>query len=180
MLLKKQLLILYVLLLSTLFSTAQIEGNYASVKNFKEFGFGAFLNFSLPVTDANYLTLECGFQYYKNQQEDLAQVPIVLGYRYTLNQTGTGFYVEPNAGYIVGSSSIQKKFDPNSTDSYNDPYEKVSGPAAGLSMGYLFGWGGSLQFNVALRYEHTFSSAAVNVVGLRISHAITFGRRNAD
>ena len=170
--LKKQVFLLCLLLSRYFFANAQIEVNHVAMKDFKKNGFGGFLNFSFPVSDANYLTLEGGLQYYKDEyDEELVLVPVLAGYRYTLNQSGSGLYVEPNAGYMFGSSTIQ----PAST--YSDDYAKVSGPTAGLSVGYLFGED-RLQFNVALRYEHSFGSFATNTIGLRIAHSFTFRRRD--
>jgi len=171
--LKKQVFLLCLLLSGYLFSSAQIEVNHVAMKDFKKNGFGAFLNFSFPVSDANYLTLEGGLQYYKDDyDEELALVPVLAGYRYTLNQSGTGLYVEPNAGYMFGSTTIQP-----ANNTYSDDYIKVAGPTAGLNVGYLFEPGG-IQFNVALRYEHSFGPYATNTVGLRIAHSFSFRRRD--
>lgn len=174
MFLKKQIFILCFLLTCSIFVNAQIEVAHVSLKNFKATGFGGFLNFSLPVSEANYLTVEGGLQYFKNKkEEDLALAPVLLGYRYTLNQSGTGFYVEPNAGYCFGASGIPKYNDETGTGGY----EKVAGPMAGVGVGYLLEPGEKLQFNVGLRYERTFAEAGANVFSFRISHAFTFGRR---
>ena len=181
MFLKKQIFLFCMLLCSYLFSDAQIEVNHVSLKGFKETGFGAFLNFSAPVSDANYVTLEGGLQYYMDDyQQDLGLIPVLAGYRHTLNGSGTGLYVEPNAGYMFGSSSIEE-YDANGNavqDGYDVAKEKVAGPTAGINVGYLFEPGGRIQFNVALRYEHSFGPYATNTFGLRIAHAFTFGRRN--
>jgi hypothetical protein len=178
---KKQLLILNFILLSSLFCTVQIEAAHASVKDFKATGFGGFLNFSIPVSEANYATLEGGLQYFKNQyDEELALVPVLLGYRYTLNQSGSGLYVEPNAGYCFGESTIGKYDESGSLlpgDDGDWAKEKVAGPMAGVGVGYLFEPGGKAQFNIGLRYEHTFGNASVNVFALRISHAFSFRNR---
>lgn len=136
----------------------------------------------MPVSDANYVTLEGGLQYYVGEyDEDLGLVPVLAGYRYTLNQSGTGSYVEPNAGYTFGSSSIEK-YDENGNavqDGYNPAYEKVAGPSAGMDVGYLFEPGGRIQFNLALRYEHSFGPCPTNTFGFRIAHAFTFRRRDS-
>lgn len=182
MLLKKQLFILYFLLLACISSNAQIEVTHITVKNFKATGFGGFLNFSLPVSEANYITIEGGLQYFKNKyEEDLAFIPVFLGYRYTLNQSGTGFYVEPNAGYSFGASTIGKynEFDSPIPDGNGGwAYEKVAGPTAGMGFGYLFEYSGRTQINLGLRYEHSFGNTGTNVFAFRISHAFTFGRRD--
>ena len=169
------------LLLMTFNANAQIEVARVSLKNFKAFGLAGFLNFSLPLSDADYLTIEGGLQYFKDKNDDdLMLVPALLGYRYTINRTGTGFFLEPNAGYCFGGSSIQKYNAVGSPIAESDgtlAVEKVAGPVAGLGIGYLFAPSGNIQFNVAIRYQRTFGEAATNVVAFRISHAFTFGRK---
>lgn len=168
MLLRKRSFILYFLLLSVNLCLAQIEVARVSVKNFKAIGFGGFLNFSFPVSDANYATIEGGVQYFSKDEEYLALIPVLAGYRYTLDQSGSGIYAEPNVGYNFGFSTIRD-------DGYDEL--KVAGPAAGMTVGYLFEPGGSIQFNVGLRYEHIFANAQTNAYSIRISHAFTLGKR---
>ena len=171
----------YFLLLCSFVSTAQLEVARISVKDFKAVGFGSFLNFSLPVSESNFMTIEGGIQYFKNKdEEEVALVPVLLGYRYTLNHSGTGFYVEPNAGYCFGASTvgIYNEFgSPISGSDGNWAYEKVAGPMTGIGIGYLFERSGKIQFNIGLRYERTFANAGANIFAFRISHAFTFGRR---
>jgi hypothetical protein len=181
MFLKKQFFFLYFLLLCGTICHAQIEVARVSLKDFKAIGFGGFLNFSLPVSEANFVTLEGGLQYFKNKyDEDLALVPVLLGYRYTLNQSGTGLYIEPNAGYTFGASTIQvydEVGSPMGDNNGNYLYHKIAGPTAGIGIGYLLEAGRRTQFNLGLRYEHGFGQTATNVFALRFSHAFTFGRR---
>ncbi len=176
------MLLLCLLLSGYLFSNAQMEVNHVSLKGFKKNGFGAFLNFSTPVSEANYVTLEGGLQYYINEyDEGLGLIPVLAGYRHTLNGGGAGLYVEPNAGYMFGSSSIEE-YDPNGNPVQNGndvAHIKVAGPAAGVSVGYLFDPAG-IQFNLSLRYEHSFGPYPVNTFGFRIAHSFTFGRRKSD
>ena len=161
-------------------SHAQIEGAYVKVKDFKAFGFGGFLNFSFPVSEANYLTVEGGFKYFHSDPEEMGIFPVLLGYRYTLDQSGTGLYLEPYAGYTFGGTTI------GVYDEYNSPvgdgngnwlYEEVKGPSAGLGLGYLFQPGNKVQFNLSLRYDHGFGNAATNMIALRLTHTFGFGRR---
>lgn len=178
MLLKKQLLILSLLLFSFNLCNAQIEVARASAKDFNAIGFGGVLNFSLPVSEAaNYITIEGGFQYFKNQDdEDLGLIPVLIGYRYTLNQTGEGLYIEPDAGYTFGASTIGT-YDSNG--GWLGGEQKVAGPTAGIGTGYLFQLG-NIPFNVGLRYQHNFGNYATNVLALRILHSFRFGKRNND
>lgn len=165
-----------VLIVCAFICKAQIEVDHLSMKNFQSTGFGGFLNFSIPVSDANYATAEFGVQYFKNKyDEEVGLIPVLAGYRYTLNQSGTGLYLEPNAGYCFGSSTVQ---DYNEINGISDGTEEVKGPMAGMSIGYLFEFTGKLQVNLALKYEHGFSKTPTNVFAFRISHAFTFGRRD--
>jgi hypothetical protein len=178
MLLKKQFFVFYFLLFSFNLCNAQIEVARATAKGFNAIGFGAFLNFSIPVSEAtNYVTLEGGFQYFKDKNDDdLALIPVLIGYRYTLNQTGTGFYIEPDAGYTFGASTIPAR-DSNGDIMVDE--QKVAGPTAGIGTGYLFVTG-NISFNVGLRYQHNFGNLSTNVLSFRISHSFSFGRKNND
>ena len=177
MLFKKQFSVLYFQLFSFNFCNAQIELAHASTKGFSAIGFGGFLNFSLPVSEANYVTFEGGFQYFKNQyDEDLALIPVLIGYRYTSNQTGSGLYVEPNAGYSFGASSIGN-YDENG--GYEGTDKKVAGPSAGIGVGYLIDLG-NIPFNFSFRYEHNFGNAATNIFSFRIAHSFGSRRRHED
>ena len=108
--------------------------------------------------------------------EDLVLIPVLLGYRYTLNQTGTGFYVEPNAGYSFGASSIEIATE---SGGFTGKIARVAGPTAGLGFGYLIDIG-RIPFNFGLRYEHNFASTSTNVFAFRISHSFSFRKRESD
>jgi hypothetical protein len=176
----KKALIIVTLLTFQLLANAQIEVAHVSSKIFKETGFGAFLNFSFPVSSANYITAEAGLQYFKNwDEEDMAVVPILVGYRYTINHSGAGFYIEPNAGYNFGSTTIvvYENSSPVANDDGSYKKYEIKGLAAGVTAGYLFKPSGSIQFNLGLRYERTFGSLATNLFSFRISHAFSFGKK---
>lgn len=174
MLFKKQILFFCFLLFCFQFCNAQIEVDYANSKNFNAIGFGGFLNFSFPSSEADYVTIEGGFQYFKNKDdEDLGLIPVLLGYRYTLDRTGSGFYIEPDAGYTFGSSTIGK-YDSNG--GWTGENEKVAGPSAGVGFGYLIN--SSISFNLGLRFQHNFGNYSTNVFGFRISHSFGFRRRD--
>ena len=179
MLLKKHFFILGIFLLSSVFCAAQIEVVYARAKDFSGVGFGAFLNFGIPVTEGNALTLEGGLQYVGQIGDGLITLPVLVGYRFTFDQTGTGFYVEPHGGYNFGVSDIAK-YTENGAPVYENGeqvYWKIKGPMVGLGLGYLFEPSGRIQFNVALRYEFILGEAKTQTFGFRISHAFSFGKR---
>ena len=171
-------------LISSSICRAQVEIAHVNVKGFSSTGFGVFLNFSQPISQASTLTLEGGLQYFVNRfSEDLGLIPVVLGYRYTLGGNETGIYVEPAAGYNLGSSTIAK-FNTNRSPvvdaNGNQVYEKVSGPVAGLGVGYLLPPVGRFQFNVGLHYKYTFADARSNVLALRVAHSFSFSRRDSE
>ena len=84
--------------------SAQLQISKLVGKNSSDYklGFGGFLKFSYPISEAADVTLEAGaniFQSKDDPEYGLAVLPIKAGYRYTINQSGTGFYVEPQVGY---------------------------------------------------------------------------------
>lgn len=157
-------------------SHAQIEVDHLFTKGFSATGFGGFLNFAVQTSDADFVTTEIGLGYFSSNDNNIALAPLLVGYRYTLDRTGLGFYVEPNAGYSFGATDIQL------VDNLGDFRDaNVAGPAAGAAFGYLFPLTSGIQFNLSLRYEHIFGSdLAPNTISLRIAHAITFGRRESS
>ena len=178
----RKLVLLCLSLMFCTFLNAQIEVAHLKSKDFSSTGFGAFLNFSIPVSEGNAVTAEAGFYNFKSKDDDhIALVPFLLGFRYTLDGTGTGFYVEPHAGYTIGGSDIQK-YNEVGTPIYDEngsPVEqKVKGVNAGISGGYIIP--GSFSLNIALRYQHVFVSKdpTLNIFALRLSYPFSFGRRD--
>jgi hypothetical protein len=171
------------LLISCFFVTqsiAQIEVDYVKLKDFSAVGFGGFLNFAIPVGESDFATVEGGVQFFTNKYtEELYLLPVIAGYRYTLDRSGYGFYAEPNAGYTFGGSTIMVYDEQGSPLSDGDDwlYRKPAGPTAGIAFGYLFDPGGKIQLNLALRYQRGFGTDGTNVFSFRVSHAITFGRK---
>jgi hypothetical protein len=110
-------------------------------------------------------------------------VPFLLDYRHTFNGNADGFYTDPFLGYTIGGTDIQKT---DSTgyrvyDSNGQKFDqKVGGLTTGLAGGYIFP--GRFAFNIALRYEPIFVSGDphVNIISLRLSHTLSFGRSRED
>ncbi len=83
---------------------AQIAIMKSVGKNSKDFGFGygGSLKFGFPVSEAADLSLEAGaniFSEKDNSGNGYCVIPLKVGYRYTIDGTGTGLYVEPQLGY---------------------------------------------------------------------------------
>jgi hypothetical protein len=170
--LHRKLPIICLLIIFSSTAIAQLQFDYLSFKGFSAIGFGGFFNFSVPVSDANYVTGEAGLDVFSHNDEHVALAPCLIGYRYTIDGSGSGWYLEPNAGYTFAGTDIQVQ-DQNGY--YSD--QQVQGIATGLGLGYLFEPSGRIQFNVGIRYEHIFGNAGSNMFSLRISHAFIFGRR---
>jgi hypothetical protein len=177
--LQKSLLVI-VLLFVFKTSHAQIEVAYLNSKGYSAIGFGGFLNFSFPVTEGDAIIAEAGVQSFSKDSKHIAMVPFLLGYRYTMDRSGAGFYLEPSAGYSIGGTDIQKT-DANGSVIYQNGREldqKVAGVTVGLGAGYLFE--GNAPFNVSLRLKHTFVSGdpSINIIALRVSHPLWRRRDN--
>ena len=92
-------------------------------------------------------------------------VVLKAGYRYTLNRSGYGLYVEPQAGYAAG----------------NDTYKDVASVSTVAAIGYLFQPIGNVRLDVGLRFENIFTAyGGYSFVGLRIAHNFSLFRRSAD
>jgi hypothetical protein len=172
-------LFLITLVSSCYLSQAQIEVSHLRTKNFSSTGFGAFLHFDVPVSAAGYVTLEGSFALFKKGDNNVAIAPCLLGYRHTLDGTGTGFYVEPAIGYTFGGSDILK-YDKEGYPLYNDDGsevdQKVKGPTLALGGGYLLP---SLPITVGASYKFVkvANDPSLHVFSIRLSYTITFGNR---
>ena len=165
-------------------ANAQVEGAYINLKTFKAFGFGGHLNFKFPINEAASLTTEAGLYYFKKEETHVATAPVLLGYQYTINGSGTGLFVEPLAGYTFGGTDITK-VDEEGREIYlvnngvaETVNQSVKGITAGLATGYIFD--GRTPITLGVRYERVFVSGdpAVNLVGLRISWPLFGGSRD--
>jgi hypothetical protein len=157
---------------------AQLEVARMISKDFSAFGFGSFLNIGVGINPADEITGEVGFYYFNSNSNNAILVPFLVGYRHTLDGSGTGFYLEPSAGYNFGATDIQKT-DAAGSPIYsngNEVDQKVSGPMAGLAVGYIF----QFPINLGLRYEHVFVPGDIqqNLVSLRVTYYLSFGRRS--
>jgi|SRR6185312_90937 len=151
----------------------KLVGN--DTKNYK-LGFGAFIKAGVPVSDAGSVTLEIGVDFFplKDAGEGTAMCPLKAGYRYTLNGTGEGFYIEPQVGYnIYGVTSV---LDENG----NNVDLKYHGIVLAAGGGYLFSIG-NVPIDINLRYETVIAhGGSNNLVSLGITKSFSFGRRDRD
>ena len=180
MLLRKKIVLLSFTMVFFTFLNAQIEVSHLTSKGYSSTGFGGFLNFAIPVTEGNSVTAEVGLYSFKHDDDGVLLVPVLLGYRYTFNGSGTGLYIEPTAGYTIGATDIQKIDEAGFPVIADGKYaeQKASGVTAGAGTGYIFP--GRVAFNIGLRYQHVFVSKdpGLNLFSLRISHTISLRRRD--
>ena len=161
-------------------ANAQIEVLKVTGKNGKDYklGFGAFLKFSVPASEASYISVEGGFNFAQEKEdpeEGMAVCPLKLGYRYTVNGSGSGLYVEPQAGYNL--YGIRSHYD---DASYENVDEKFHGIVGAIQVGYLFQPGKKVQFDLGAFYETIFHNATtMSYAGLRLTHNFSFGRRES-
>jgi outer membrane autotransporter protein len=138
-------------------------------------GYGAYIKTGIAASEASDITLEIGADIFSIKGSGFRygtiMCPLKAGFRYTLNGTGQGFYIEPQAGYnLVGITST---IDENG-QTVNLKYHGVV-LAAGT--GYLFTITG-VPFDLNLRYETVIAhGGSNNMISLGLSRAIFFGNR---
>ena len=157
---------------------AQVEVAQLLTKNNSATGFGMYLHIGTPVSKGAEISGELGFYYFAPQGTHMIMIPLLAGYRYNLNRTRTGLYVEPQVGYSFGGTDIQKTDESGNTIYNNDEVvdQKVSGMTGAITAGYLFP---KIPLQLGIRYTHIFVSGdpTQSILSLRASYALAFGRR---
>ena len=156
-------------------SVMKLVGN--NTKDYK-IGFGAFIKTGLPVSAAADVTIELGadifFMSGYGTEYGTIMCPLKAGYRYTLNGTGQGFYVEPQVGFnLIGITSLP-------SESGEDINLKYHGVVLAAGAGYMFTIGRA-PFDLNLRYETVVAhGGSNNFVSLGISRIISFKKRDTE
>lgn len=162
---------------------AQLEVAQLFTNGQSHTGVGANLHVGFPVTKGDEISGEIGIYYFAPGQSHMIFFPFLLGFRHTLDHSGTRWYIEPFGGYTVGGTDIPK-LDANGQPLYNpdgsEVDQKLSGATAGLGFGYILP-NQKLPLNFGLRYEHTFVSGnpSPNILALRISWSVLTARHLA-
>src|ERR1700754_1594920 len=68
-------------------------------QNISSTGFGAFLNFGVPINEVSEMTIEGSLYAFKQDDDHFYMAPCLLGYRHLLTTEDHGFYLEPVLGY---------------------------------------------------------------------------------
>jgi len=141
------------------------------------YGIGAYIKGIFPVSQASDLTLELGANIFflddGGSGDGTAVVPIKAGYRYSLNGTGMGLYVEPQVGYnIYGVTSAN-------IDGFTQNF-KFHGLVLAAGTGYLFKVGNT-PLDLNLHYETIIDhGGSDNYISLGISFYLRFGKRDNE
>ena len=138
-------------------------------------GFGAFIKTGFPILQGSDVTVELGANIFTlDAGYGTIMCPLKAGYRYTLNGSGKGFYIEPQAGYnLYGLSSVQDK-------NGEDVDLKYHGVIFAAGTGYLFSIS-NISFDINLRYETVIAhGGSNNLVSLGISKSFGFGRKQPE
>jgi hypothetical protein len=141
-------------------------------------GFGAFIKMGYPVSEGSDVTLEIGADIFILNDgygsDGTIMCPLKAGYRYTLNGTGQGFYVEPQVGFnLVGVTSLH---DANG----NQINLRYHGAVFAAGTGYLFNIGHA-PFDLNLRYETVIDhGGSNNFISLGLSRFIRFKKRDTE
>ncbi len=174
----KQILMLCLLACIVSTSDAQLALTKYVGKNAKAYnlGFGAFLKGAYSLNGTDDVTAELGVNFFTEKEDNaygIANVPFKLGYRYKLNRSSTGFYVEPQVGYnFYGIYSYYNE------GTYEDINIKYNGLILSPGAGYLFKRTGGVQPNVELRYDiNVTPSGPYSWVSLRFTFNWAFGRK---
>lgn len=176
---RKPLLLLTALCFFIVQAHAQLGVMKLVGNNTKDYslGFGAFIKTGLPVSEGDDLTFEIGANIFPVQGYGLdygtIMCPLKAGYRFTLNRTGEGLYVEPQAGYnLAGATSLP-------ADNGREVDVKYHGVVLAAGVGYLFTIG-SAPFDLNLRYETVMAhGGSNNFISLGISRALSFRKRES-
>lgn len=177
----KGILAALILSFSVTYANAQLGAMKLVGKNTKDYklGFGAFLKTGFPVSEGSDITLEGGVNIFLlddsyGSGDGTIMCPLKAGYRFTLNKTGQGLYVEPQAGFnLYGLTSL------HNVDGYAIDL-KYHGVVFAAGTGYLFTlW--NQPFDLNFRYETVIAhGGSNNFITLGISRFISFNKRDAE
>ena len=164
---------IFFLILSSLSSElfAQIDAALILGKRGSELesrlAFGSYLKFGFPINQADEVSAELSLLRW--DELDAGYMSGKIGYVYTLNREGYGWFVEPQLGYVfVGS-------DPSYENYMGEGNFK--GGVGTLNFGYRFGQS-KFKADLALRYEQVITTTvgSISSVGIRFAVSIGFGR----
>jgi|SRR5579862_83832 len=178
---RKTTIALSILFFSVVQTNAQLGVMKLVGKNTSNYtiGFGAFIKAGFPVSEGSDVTLEIGADIFLlndgyGSSDGTIMCPLKAGYRYMLDGSSKGFYVEPQVGFdLLGVTSLH---DANG----NQINLRYHGVVFAAGTGYLFEIGRA-PFDLNLRYETVIDhGGSNNFISLGISRFISFSKRGSD
>ena len=141
------------------------------------YGIGAYVKGIFSVSQASDVTLELGANiFFLNDGgigDGTALVPIKAGYRYSLNGTGLGLYVEPQIGYNI--YGVTSAYVDGTTENFT-----FHGLVLAAGTGYLF-LIGNTPLDLNLHYETVIDhGGSDNYISLGLSFYLHFGKRDSE
>lgn len=177
----KGILAILILFFSITEAKAQLGVMKLVGKNTKDYklGFGAFIKSGFPVNEGSDITLEGEVDIFflddgYGSADGTIMCPLKAGYRYTLNKTGQGLYIEPQAGFnLYGITSLHD-------DNGNEINLKYHGVVFAVGTGYLFTlW--NQPFDLNFRYETVIAhGGSNNLISLGLSRFIRIKKRDTE
>ena len=73
---------------------AQVEAAHLFTKGESSTGYGIFIRPGFPIGKADEISIEAGLDYFTHDVSHIADIPLLMGYRHTLNGSGAGFYLD--------------------------------------------------------------------------------------
>jgi hypothetical protein len=141
------------------------------------FGIGAYVKGIFSVSQSSDVTVELGANIFflndGGSGDGTVIIPLKAGYRYSLNGTGLGFYVEPQIGYNI--YGVTSTYVDGNTENL-----KFHGLVFAANTGYLF-LIGNTPLDLNLRYETVVDhGGSDNYVSLGLSFYLHFGKRDNE
>jgi hypothetical protein len=183
---KRILVLLFIVLLASTNSNAQLTVSKLLGKDASKYGlgYGVFMFYDFPLsTDNKSIRLELmdlaffpskGENIFTSYKDSKAYLSIKLGYKYIFSETKTGFYILPSVGYC--KNVFTKEID--------DKVISGGGIAGAMEGGYGFEVGergNAFNLGVKYEYDHTKSSElTMQSVGFRVSYSFSLFRRHNE
>jgi len=172
--------LLLLLSITLIQANAQFEFSHLSTKGYNVLGAGTMFSYGLAVSRGDAITFDVGILFFRDAVVDPGSG---IGYRYTFNRKGFGFYLEPEISFAYSGVNIPRQDSaqyPLLRDHQgNFKQPDLDGLVPFLTAGYIFP--GRFALNIGLRYGHIFTldgDPGVDIFSLRLSHTIVFGREN--